>query len=94
MTVTPDEDSGDIGVINVARAEAAPFMAHTLSADLDSGELIINLRAEADPDMLSEAVGAALREVTTAENELTATFEHSEHFRPAKPTPTYRMAEV
>jgi len=27
-------------------------MAHSLSADLESGELIINLRAEGDPELL------------------------------------------
>lgn len=92
MTLTPGEDAGDIGVINLAQGEGAPFMAHKLAADLDSGELIINLRAEADPELLHEVVRAAVREV--AGDQISAKFEHSEHFRPAKPTPTYRMAEV
>jgi len=68
-------------------------MAHSLSADLDSGELIINLRAEGDPVALDDIVNRALREDAN-ENKLEMTFEHSEHFRPAKPVPTYRMAEA
>jgi hypothetical protein len=90
MTLTPEEDVTDIGVINLVRGDAAPFMAHSLSADLESGELIINLRAEGDPDLLSEIVTRAIRESGGIE----ATVEHSEHFRPAKPVPTYRMAEA
>src|SRR5437899_2609375 len=34
MTLTPEDDPGDIGVINLVRGDASPFMAHTLSADL------------------------------------------------------------
>ena len=69
-------------------------MAHSLSADLESGELIINLRAEGDPELLSETVTRAVREAAGREDKLEVTFEHSEHFRPAKPVPTYRMAEA
>src|SRR5436190_6202915 len=32
MTLSPDEDAGDIGVINLVRGDSAPFMAHSLSA--------------------------------------------------------------
>jgi hypothetical protein len=90
MTLTPEDDAGDIGVINLVRGDSSPFMAHSLSADLESGELIINLRAEGDPELLSEIVTRAVREAAGIE----ATIEHSEHFRPAKPVPTYRMAEA
>ena len=93
MTLTPEEDAGDIGAINLVRGDSAPFMAHSLSADLDSGELIINLRAETDPELLDSVVTSALRDAASG-NTLKMTFEHSEHFRPAKPVPTYRMAEA
>ena len=90
MTLTPEDDAGDIGVINLVRGDSSPFMAHSLSSDLESGELIINLRAEGDPELLSEIVTRAVREAAGIE----ATIEHSEYFRPAKPVPTYRMAEA
>src|SRR6266478_3985942 len=90
MTLTPEDDAGDIGVINLVRGDSSPFMAHSLSSDLESGELIINLRAEGDPELLSEIVKRAVRESAGIE----ATIEHSEYFRPAKPVPTYRMAEA
>ena len=94
MTLTPDGDGGDIGAINLVRGDSSPFMSHSLSADLESGELIINLRAEGDPGMLAEIVTRALREAAGEEDQLELTFEHSEHFRPARPVPTYRMAEA
>jgi G3E family GTPase len=93
MTLTPEDDAGDIGVINLVRGDSAPFMAHSLSADLESGELIINLRAEGDPGMLHETVDRVLREAGNTDK-LEVTVAHSEHFRPAKPVPTYRMAEA
>ena len=54
------------------------------------GQLIINLRAEADPASLVEAVKEGLRQVTTNFFGLQATLDHEEHFRPGKPTPTHR----
>ena len=93
MTLNPEEQAGDLGVINLVRGDSMPFMAHSLSADLDAGELIVNLRAEGDPVTLDDIVNRALREAAN-ENKLEMTFEHSEHFRPAKPVPTYRMAEA
>lgn len=94
MTLAPDEDGADIGVINLVRGDAGPFMAHSLSGDLASGELIINLRAEGDPKLLDETVSRALHEAAVDRQKLQVMFEHSEHFRPAKPVPTYRMAQV
>jgi len=43
--------------------------------------------------VLDDIVNRALREAAN-ENTLEMTFEHSEHFRPGKPVPTYRMAEA
>src|SRR5262249_40751998 len=34
MTLTPEDDAGDIGVINLVRGDSTPFMAHSLAADL------------------------------------------------------------
>ncbi len=94
MTLAPEEDGGDIGVINLVRGDAEPFMAHTLGAELQSGELILNLRAEGDPEALYGALTDALLRIATEGHKLEVTFEHAERFRPPKPVPTYRMAEV
>src|SRR5260370_15173145 len=49
MTLTPEEDAGDIGVINLVRGDTSPFIAYSLAAALDAGELIVHMRAEGDP---------------------------------------------
>jgi len=92
MTLTPDEDAGDIGVLNLVRNDSRPELAHSLKEPLESGELIINLRAEDDPETLHEAALEALRVWAAAGEGRTAQVRHSERFRPAKPTPTHRMA--
>jgi Ni2+-binding GTPase involved in maturation of urease and hydrogenase len=92
MTLTPDEDAGDIGVLNLVRNDTRAELAHTLKEPLDSGELIINLRAEEDPETLHAAALAAVEVWAAAEEGRRAEVLHSERFRPAKPTPTYRMA--
>jgi hypothetical protein len=53
----------------------------------------LNLRAEADPELLRSTVLAAVG-VVTATAGVTHHVEHLEHFRPGKPTPTHRLAGI
>ena len=59
MTLTPDAGN-DLAVLNVSRNDSAGELSHRLAGPVKNGELIVNLRAEADPEMLKEAVHAAL----------------------------------
>jgi G3E family GTPase len=90
MTMTPDEGN-DIAVLNLVRNDASAELSHRLQAPIQSGQLIINLRAEDDPEQLWARTRAAL-DATTAEVHATAEIEQHEFFRPAKPNPTHRMA--
>jgi G3E family GTPase len=93
MTLTPDEEMGDIAVLNLVGSDREPELSHTLRDDLRSGELIVNLRAEGDPELLRSAMLETVAAVTSrrgARGELV----HMEHFRPARPTPTHHMATV
>jgi Ni2+-binding GTPase involved in maturation of urease and hydrogenase len=92
MTLTPDEDLGDIGVINLVRSDGKIEQSHSLPEPLESGELIINLRAEADPEALKVAVLQSLG--AQGEVDVVARVEHIEHFRPGKPEPTHRLASA
>jgi len=94
MTLTPDEEGGDIAVANLVRNDGAVELAHRLKSPLASGELIVNLRAEEDPDKLRDAALDAFRAWEAEQAGRRAAVEHIEHFRPAKPTPTYRMAAL
>ncbi len=92
MTLTAEELPSDIAVLNLVAGDRGAEMAHTLKAPIDAGELILNLRAEADPELLHDAALAALRGWEAEGGGRRAAIDHIEHFRPAKPEPTYRMA--
>ena len=91
VVLTPDEEGGDIAVLNLVGSDREAEMSHKLQDDLTSGELIVNLRAEADPDSLRAAVIESLAAASVRAN-ARAEVVHTEHFRPARPVPTYRMA--
>lgn len=90
MTLTPDEQGRDIGVANLTGSDAAPEQSHVLKEPLRAGELIVNLRAEADPDALRTQVQEALAALGR-DGGLNLEIEHLESFRPARPTPTHRL---
>ena len=91
MTYSPDESlGGDVAVVNLVRSDFVPELGITLDEPSASGQLIINLRAEADPHDLSTAVTDSLRQTAAAHPGLQLNPEHHEHFRPGRPAPTHR----
>jgi len=90
MTLSPDEGLGDIAAINLVRNDFVPELALTLPDHLTSGQLVINLRAEAAPEKLKAAVEGALAETARRQPDLALRIEHLENFRPGKPQPTHR----
>lgn len=95
MTFSPDDGiAGELASINLVRSDYVPELGMELDEPTTGGQLIVNLRAEADPASLVEAVKEGLRQVTTNFFGLQATLDHEEHFRPGKPTPTHRDGEV
>jgi G3E family GTPase len=91
MTLSPTDFGSDIAVLNLVRTDGRVELSHTLKDAVTAGELIVNLRAEGDPDVLRAAAGQALTEVARA-MKVDVTVDHEEAFRPGKPNPTYRMA--
>jgi hypothetical protein len=90
MTLAPDTGN-DLAVLNLVRTDGRSESPHRLAEELTDGELIVNLRAEGDPEQL-RATALSVLEHAARETGITATLEHSEHFRPGRPEPTYRMA--
>ncbi len=91
MTLSPDSGlGGDVAIINLVRNDFVPELSADLDAPIESGQLIINLRAEGDPETLHAAVQSAL---AAAPTNLAATLDHLEHFRPGKPEPTHRVTD-
>jgi hypothetical protein len=89
MTLTPSAGGG-IAAVNVVRTEAEPELAFALDAGIDSGELTLNLRAEAEPERLEQVVRDSLASVS-ARFAASIVPDHLERFRPARPVPTHRM---
>ena len=93
VTLMPDEQMGDIAALNLVGSDREPELSHTLQDDLRSGELIVNLRAEGDPELLRSAMLETVAAVTSRRGARCEPV-HMEHFRPARPTPTHHMATV
>ena len=89
-TLSSADAPGELAAVQAARTDAGPEASHWFYEPITSGELIVNLRAEGDPDVLQRAtldsLAAAARRVG-----LTATVTHEEHFRPPRPVPTHRI---
>ena len=93
MTLAPNGEGGDIGALNLVATDRDPEISHLLQDDIEGGELIVNLRAEGEPDVLRDVVNEALTAASAAFG-AAARIVHVEHFRPARPNPTYRFATV
>lgn len=90
ITLSPDTGS-DLAVLNLVRTEGRVEVPYQLAEDLSEGELIVNLRAEDDPEQLRAVAVTALEDVARELGVLMGV-EHIEHFRPGRPEPTHRMA--
>jgi G3E family GTPase len=95
MTLSPEGSlSGEIAGINLVRNDFIPELSFQLDTPVKGGQLIINLRAEAAPDVLGTAVREGLAATKKKFPAVTATVDHLEHFRPGKPVPTHRIERL
>ena len=94
MTLSPDRGLGELAVINLVRNDSVPELSLALEEAVESGQLIVNLRAEAPPELLRQAVEGALRALAARFAGLQAVLEHVEQFRPGKPVPTHRVTDA
>ncbi len=92
LTFSPDEGN-DLAVLNLTGSDMRPELTYQLQEPLAAGELIVNLRAEADPEMLREMVGQVVQQLN-GEAGRQLNLKHLEAFRPGRPTPTHRLATV
>ena len=86
MTLAPNEGP-DLAAVSVTRSEGLPHATHSLKSPLSKGEVVINLRAEADPEQLEKHV----REVVQSLRPATASLSVLAAFKPGRPNPTHRM---
>jgi G3E family GTPase len=93
MTLAPEDEGNDLAVANLTRGDGQAELSHRLHEPLEAGQLILNLRAEADPELLREMVVAAVERVMASAG-IIHRVEHLERFRPGKPEPTHRLAGI
>ncbi len=92
MTLDPDGGIGDLAVINLVRNDYVAELSQELQDPLESGQLIVNIRAEVGADVLKSAVEESLKSCFGEGQAAKASLEHLEFFQPGKPQPTHRIA--
>ncbi|MBL6763983.1 MAG: cobalamin biosynthesis protein P47K [Verrucomicrobiae bacterium] len=94
MTLSPDDGFAETAVMNLVRNDFIPELSQELDEPVTSGQLIINLRAEADPSVLAESIEQAVANLPRQFPGLTTKIDHLEHFKPGRPTPTHRLEKA
>jgi G3E family GTPase len=91
MTLDADNALGDLAVINLVRNDFVPELSQNLQDTFQTGELTINMRAEAAPEVLRDTVKAAVEICAQPNTGLRTDWQHMEFFKPGKPLPTHRL---
>jgi hypothetical protein len=87
MTLDAEDGTGSLSVVSLVRSDGEPDLRESLLDKVDGGALVINLRAEADPEVLKSAVEAS---IAAMGGNPRAKMEHMDRFRPARPQPIHR----
>ncbi|MFA6563653.1 MAG: GTP-binding protein [Verrucomicrobiia bacterium] len=90
LKMTFSADGGHVAVANLVRNDFVPELSLKLGEPVKGGELILNLRAEASPDLLAATVKESVPMVAARFPTLQGKLDHLEHFRPGRPNPTHR----
>ena len=94
MTLSPEGGLESVAVVNLVRNDYVPELSLQLPAPIQAGQLIINARAELAPEAMHQAIVESVTEIFSHHPALEISLEHEEHFRPGKPQPTHRVAEL
>ncbi|HWB06616.1 MAG TPA: GTP-binding protein [Verrucomicrobiales bacterium] len=93
MVISPDSEPYELAACNLTRQEGMPELSHRLVDPLDDATLLINCRAAGDPELLRDAVAAALDE-TAAKFDVGVEQGPLDYFKPGQPNPEHRVAAV
>jgi G3E family GTPase len=84
LSFTPDEPDGAGASVSVTRNDATPELWMMEGEPVQSGTLLLNARAEAEPELLHSSFNRALLALAEKTPHLFARLEHCEHFRPLR----------
>lgn len=88
-TLTPSLGK-DVGVANLVCDDFRVEQSHRLADSLDTGTLVLNFRAEGNPEVMEGIVGNSLQRLF-GQLRLSGERLNGEAFRPARPNPTHRF---
>lgn len=91
MTISPQGDPYEMAALSLVRGGEQPEFSHRLTEPLEDGEILLNMRAEAPPDLLRKESITVFEEILKSQFGANYSIDHLEHFRPGQPVPTYRM---
>jgi len=81
MALNPEQDGTGIAAVSLDRYDATPQLLRDVSEPIQRGELILNVRAYGDPEILHNTVNRALLVLMEHSPELFARMQHCEHFK-------------
>ena len=90
MTLAPDGGFNDLALVSLVNLDFVPEMSERLFDPVSSGQLVVNLRAEAAPEVLRQCLDDEMAERRSGAGP-TLQQEHIESFRPGQPEPVYRV---
>lgn len=93
MLLSPAGEPLEVAAVNLVRSDSEPELSHTLTDPLDEAVLLVNCRAEGEPDALRAALEDALGIACTTAA-ISAEVARSDYFRPGMPNPEHRVAAV
>lgn len=94
MTLLAEDHDGHTAVLNIVRNDFVPELSQSLPERMRRGQLLVNLRAEADPVLLEQVLENAVAQQSKRSPDVRIRVEHLSRFRPAPPQPTWRMADA
>lgn len=84
----------ELTAVQLASSAGNPELTRSSCSPISSGALLVNLRAEGDPDVLLAAVSKALVKAVESVPSLKLSHVRTEHFRPGQPVPTHRVSSL
>jgi G3E family GTPase len=91
MLLSLAEDPYELAAVNLVRSDGTAELSHRLADLLEDGHLLINCRAEADPELLQRVVRRVVSAVAASAG-LAHRWDSLDYFRPGMPTPTHLPA--
>ncbi|MCF6287181.1 MAG: cobalamin biosynthesis protein P47K, partial [Candidatus Hydrogenedentes bacterium] len=76
MTFDAGDPSGNLAAVSLVRGDGEPELRESLVDELTGGDLIINLRAEADPEHLRRIVSETLQTIEESPSNYQVNLEH------------------